>query len=162
LRLEGPETSVAARLGVLRGFLPREPQQAILDEKDSRTLWRAIADARGFVGDSRPLWRITLTPTAGPAVLRELDLAEDDAFFDWGGGLLWATSAEPEALAGRLSAALSSHGGEATLVRAPAALRAAGASLPEQPSALLSLARRVKSSFDPKGLFNPGRIYAGI
>jgi glycolate oxidase FAD binding subunit len=162
LRLEGPETSVAARLGVLRGFLPREPQQAILDEKDSRTLWRAIADARGFVGDSRPLWRITLTPTAGPAVLRELDLAEDDAFFDWGGGLLWATSAEPEALAGRLSAALSSHGGEATLVRAPAALRAAGASLPEQPSALLSLARRVKSSFDPKGLFNPGRIYAGV
>ena len=162
LRMEGPAPSVAARLAGLRQILPSGPKQAVLDDEDSRSLWRSIADARGFVGDSRPLWRISLTPTAGPVVLRELGVSEDDAFLDWGGGLLWATSAEPEALVGRLAAVLSSHGGEATLVRGPAALRATGASLPEQPAALIALARRVKSSFDPKGLFNPGRIYAGI
>jgi glycolate oxidase FAD binding subunit len=162
LRLEGPEPSVAARLVGLRRLLPREPQEAILDDEASRSLWRTVADARGFVGDSRPLWRILLTPTAAPAVLRELGLAEDDTLLDWGGGLLWATSAEPERLAGRLATALSTHGGEATLVRGPAALRSAGASLPEPPPALVALARRVKSSFDPKGLFNPGRIYVGI
>jgi glycolate oxidase FAD binding subunit len=162
LRLEGPEPSVSARLLSLRRLLPETSQQAILDDGESHSLWRVIADARGFVGDSRPLWRIVLTPTAGPAVLRELDLGEDDAFLDWGGGLLWATSAEADGLAARLAAALSRHGGEATLVRGPAALRSSAASLPEPPPALVALARRVKASFDPKGLFNPGRIYAGI
>jgi len=160
LRLEGPEPSVAARLALLQELLPREPQRLVLEATASRRFWRAVADARGFVGDSRPLWRVTVTPTAGPQVLRALELPEEDGCLDWGGGLLWATASED--LAPRLDAALSRHGGAATLVRGPAALRASGHQLPVQPAALLALARRVKGAFDPKGVFNPGRIYAGI
>jgi glycolate oxidase FAD binding subunit len=162
LRLEGPEPSVRARLATLQTLLPKDPPQLVLDPESSRRFWRAVADARGFVGDSRPLWRLTLTPTAGPQVLRLLELPDDDAFLDWGGGLLWATADGTEALLPRLEAALSSHGGAATLVRGPAALRASVHQLPGQSPALLALAKRVKAGFDPNGIFNPGRIYAGI
>jgi glycolate oxidase FAD binding subunit len=31
-----------------------------------------------------------------------------------------------------------------------------------QEAALRALAKRVKESFDPKGVLNPGRMYAGI
>jgi glycolate oxidase FAD binding subunit len=110
LRLEGPEPSVAARLAVLRELLPREPQQLVLEAEASRRFWRAVADARGFVGDSRPLWRATLTPTAGPQVLRELELPEEDCFLDWGGGLLWATEAEGDDLEALLASSLSFDG----------------------------------------------------
>ena len=53
-------------------------------------------------------------------------------------------------------------GGHATLVRAPDALRAAVDVFPPQPPALVALTRRVKAAFDPDGVFNPGRMYAGI
>ncbi|HKY94645.1 MAG TPA: FAD-binding protein [Kiloniellales bacterium] len=162
LRLEGPEPSVLARLATLRSLLPKTPPQLVLEPESSRPFWRAVADARGFVGDSRPLWRLTLTPTSGPQVLHALELPEEDTFLDWGGGLLWVTADRSEALLPRLEAALSRHGGAATLVRGPAALRASVHQLPSQPPALLALAKRVKAGFDPKGVFNPGRIYAGI
>ena len=31
-----------------------------------------------------------------------------------------------------------------------------------QPEALAALTRRVKESFDPKGILGPGRMYAGV
>jgi glycolate oxidase FAD binding subunit len=48
--------------------------------------------------------------------------------------------------------------GHATLVRAPQQVRAAVAVFQPQSSALAALSARVKESFDPKGLFNPGRM----
>ncbi|MFS2009371.1 FAD-linked oxidase C-terminal domain-containing protein [Azospirillum sp. CT11-132] len=30
------------------------------------------------------------------------------------------------------------------------------------PEPLMALSRRVKESFDPKGILNPGRMYAGL
>ena len=61
-----------------------------------------------------------------------------------------------------LPAGLSKLGGQATLVRAPAAARAAVAAASAEAPALVALARRVKASFDPRGIFNPGRLYAGV
>ena len=44
------------------------------------------------------------------------------------------------------------------LIRAPEAVRAAVPVFQPQSAALAALASRVKESFDPKGLFNPGRM----
>ncbi|MGA8934701.1 MAG: hypothetical protein WB522_10595, partial [Pseudolabrys sp.] len=67
---------------------------------------------------------------------------------------------EPDAAA--IRAAVSVVGGHATLIRAPAAVRAAvDVFAPEDP-ALRSLGKRVKESFDPKGVLNPGRMWAGV
>ncbi|HSS84584.1 MAG TPA: 2-hydroxy-acid oxidase, partial [Reyranella sp.] len=44
------------------------------------------------------------------------------------------------------------------LIRAPEAVRAAVPVFQPQPLPLAALASRVKESFDPRRLFNPGRI----
>ena len=53
-------------------------------------------------------------------------------------------------------------GGHATLIRAPAAVRAAIAVFAPQEAAAAALTKRVKESFDPKGALNPGRMWAGV
>ena len=82
-------------------------------------------------------------------------------FYDWAGGLIWAAlPAEGDGGAAHVRAALK--GGHATLVRAPAAIRAAVPVFEPQDAALAALTKRVKESFDPKGVLGPGRMYAGV
>jgi glycolate oxidase FAD binding subunit len=47
-------------------------------------------------------------------------------------------------------------------VRAPAAVRAAVDVFEPQEANLRALNKRVKDSFDPKGVLNPGRMWAGV
>jgi glycolate oxidase FAD binding subunit len=84
-------------------------------------------------------------------------------FYDWGGGLVWVAmpiADEPDA--GSVRAAVAELGGHATLVRAPAAIRAAtDVFQPEEPG-VAALTRRIKASFDPKAVLNRGRMWAGV
>jgi glycolate oxidase FAD binding subunit len=53
-------------------------------------------------------------------------------------------------------------GGHATLIRAPAAVRAAVEVFTPEPAALAALSARVRRSFDPHGVLNAGRMWAGV
>jgi glycolate oxidase FAD binding subunit len=69
---------------------------------------------------------------------------------------------EGEADAGSIRRAVAELGGHATLVRAPAALRASLDVFQPQEPGLAALSKRVKESFDPKAVLNPGRMWAGV
>jgi glycolate oxidase FAD binding subunit len=84
-------------------------------------------------------------------------------FYDWGGGLIWvALKGAEDAAAQIIRSAVAAVGGHATLIRAPAAVRAAIDVFEPQEQNLVALTKRLKDSFDPKGVLNPGRMYAGI
>ena len=53
-------------------------------------------------------------------------------------------------------------GGHATLVRAPASVRASVDVFEPEAAGLAALSKRVKEGFDPKGVLNPGRMWAGV
>lgn len=165
LRLEGVSPSVRHRqeqlAAQLRGFGP----VTILEEGASRALWRDVRDAKAFAVASarqRPLWRISTAPASGHRLV-DLITPAAQMFYDWGGGLVWvAMPYEDEPDAGSVRAAAAELGGHATLIRAPAAVRAAADVFqPEEPG-LRALSKRVKESFDPKGVLNPGRMWAGV
>src|SRR5206468_12837399 len=83
-------------------------------------------------------------------------------FYDWAGGLIWlALSAEGDGGAARVRRAVAGKG-HATLIRAPAGVRASVPVFEPQDAGLAALTQRVKASFDPKGVFGPGRMYAGV
>jgi len=83
--------------------------------------------------------------------------------YDWAGGLLWvALAPSDDAGAALVRPAVAAVGGHATLVRAPAALRAALEVFPAPDAATAALTKRVKESFDPRGVLNPGRMWAGV
>ena len=89
--------------------------------------------------------------------------AQAQMFFDWAGGLIWAMlSACDDAGAALVRRAVAATGGHATLIRAPAPARAAIDVFAPQDAAVAALTKRVKESFDPKGVLNPGRMWAGV
>jgi glycolate oxidase FAD binding subunit len=58
--------------------------------------------------------------------------------------------------------AVAELGGHATLIRGSAAMRTVADAFHPQAEGIAALTRRVKESFDPKGILNPGRLWAGI
>ena len=165
LRLEGFAPSVAQRRETLAGLMKSYGPVAVLDERNSRALWQSIRHVKPFAAEAaraRPLWRISVPPSRGHEIAAAITPAAQ-MFYDWGGGLIWVAmpfADEPDATA--IRSAVAVVGGHATLVRAPAAVRAAvDVFTPEDPASS-ALARRVKESFDPKGVLNPGRMWAGV
>lgn len=162
-RVEGP---LPVDVDGLRNAVRRFGAAATLDHAQSRTLWRAIRDAAplgadGVWGD-RPLWRVSVPPTSGHAVVAQISPAAA-SFYDWAGGLVWiAPPASPDCSAGAIRAAVAAAGGHATLVRAAPAARASIAPFQPEDGALAALTKRVKENFDPKGVLNPGRMWAGV
>jgi glycolate oxidase FAD binding subunit len=167
-RLEGVTPSVAERKSVLEKLMAPFGALGSLGETASRALWRAVRDVAPFAAagpaGTRDLWRISTAPSHGADVGRTL-AAEADAelFYDWAGGLLWAAlPASNDARAALVRGAVASAGGHATLIRAPAAVRAAvEVFTPEEP-ALAALTARVRAGFDPQGVLNAGRMWAGV
>lgn len=165
LRLEGVAPSVKHRTEALATLLKPFGKVALLDEKESRALWKSVREVRPFASEAsrhRPLWRISTAPARGHAVAAAITPAAQ-MFYDWGGGLIWVAMPygdEPDASA--IREAVAAVGGHATLVRASASVRASADVFQPQEPALARLSKRVKESFDPKGVLNPGRMTAGV
>ena len=164
VRVEGFPASVEARCEALRALLGRFGAVEELHSKNSATLWREIRDVRAFADDNVPLWRLSVPPASGAvAAARVAEAADVRTLFDWGGGLLWlAVDDAPDAGEVAVRAAAAAVGGHATLVRADAPTRAARAVFQPQAAGLAALTTRIKRAFDPAGVLNPGRMYAGV
>jgi glycolate oxidase FAD binding subunit len=138
LRLEGGEGSVSAAHDRLGGEL--------LDP----IYWRELNEQRlGFFDEGQPLWRLSLPNNTGILAL------PGEQLIDWGGAQRWLKS---EAEAEAIRAIVTEVGGHATCY-------SHGVSdSPFQPlgSPLLRYHRQLKAQLDPKGIFNPGRMYAEI
>src|SRR4051794_2231187 len=160
LRLEGVAPSVAHRRRALEALLKPFGEITLLEEGASRDAWRVMRNVMPFTSGVRALWRISVPPSQGHEVAAAIGEGAQ-YFYDWAGGLIWAAlPAEGDGGAARIRAALK--GGHATLIRAPAAIRAAVPVFEPQDAALAALTKRVKESFDPKGMLGPGRMYAGV
>lgn len=165
LRLEGPAPSVRYRADALEALLGAAIR---IEGAESARLWREIGAVRPLLAAGAALvWRVCPTPSAAPAVLRAVQarFASAEAFYDWGGGLMWlcldAAEAGADAGAAVVRAAVRVTGGHATLVVAPDPVRAAVAVFEPEAGPLAALSRRVKDSFDPRGILNPGRMREG-
>ncbi|MFS8036171.1 glycolate oxidase subunit GlcE [Xanthobacter sp. AM11] len=164
LRLEGVEPSVHARRAMLGAVLAPFGAAQGMETAASRALWQAVRDVIPFCGaGEQAVWRISTAPTAGPALAARL-CAElgAQAYCDWAGGLVWLRLPGEAAHGEAVRAALAPLGGHATLIRASAAERARTEVFQPLDGALAALMKRVKESFDPGLVLNPGRMHAGM
>ncbi|MFO1070402.1 MAG: FAD-binding protein [Geminicoccaceae bacterium] len=166
LRVEGPENSVRYRLDALERVVARRLglDATRLDRAATRALWREIRDVRLLDPALPVLWRASVPPTEAAGLAAGVAPLEPELLFDWSGGLVWIAHrrADGDAGATLVRGSLGTAGGHATLVRAPEAARRATPPFQPQPALLQGLSQRVKSSFDPKGILNPGRMYPGF
>lgn len=163
IRIEGFAPSVAARLEEVTNLLAPFGEITQLEVGASATLWREIRDALPFARLSAeyPIWRLSVPPTAGAAVVEAIrTVLPCEAIYDWGGGLVWlAAEAGEDAGQDAIRAAVAEVGGHATLIRATAEQLAVLDVFQPQAGALAELTRRVKESFDPHRVLNRGRLY---
>ncbi len=164
LRLEGFAPSVADRATMLKSLLASAREIDAISGETSRRLWQEIRDVIPFADRTeRPVWRVSMAPMEGYKLVASLRMgAAVDAYYDWQGGLVWLRmEGEPEDEAVRTLVG-KYGGGHATLVRAPASVRAAVPVFEPQPAPLAALSKRLKQQFDPSGILNPGRMVAGV
>ena len=168
LRLEGPHPSVIFRRDRLLAELGSDCEAGSLDDEASATFWRAVRDILPLArsGD-RAIWRVSVAPSRGgelgEAMARRLDTSW---YLDWAGGLVWAAiaGAEDGGAAVIRSAIRGADGrgtGHATLIKGSPELRRSVPVFEPQSPALAALAGRIKESFDPRRILNPGRIIEG-
>lgn len=165
LRLENFSASIEYRRAELATLLNVHGMPEMVEGAASDALWQDVRDARFFTGSQEAVWRLSLAPTNGPKATAAIAQAIPQArwFYDWGGGLVWlALPAEGDAGAGAIRAAIRPLGGHATLVRAPDAVRASVPVFEPLAEPLRLLTAGIKASFDPAGIFEPGRMYAGV
>lgn len=143
VRLSGARSAVGETCAQLGG--------EVVDVEEAAACWHAWREQRAaFFADDLPLWRISLPSVAPPLDLRGEQLIE------WGGSLRWFKSGED---AQRIRSVALQAGGHATLFRAPDEQKqCCGVFQPLTP-ALLALHHQIKQTFDPQGIFNPGRMY---
>ena len=137
VRLSGAASAVHAAQAKLGG-------EAL---KDAAAFWQRLRDQATPFFDKRPLWRLAVKPTTPP-----LNLG-DAQWIEWGGAVRWLARDLPPSV---LREAAQTAGGHATLFRGDAP--ADGVFAPLAP-ALATLHRNLKQRFDPRGIFNRGRLY---
>ena len=142
VRLSGAEAAVRAASAKLGG--------EVLDAAAATALWAAAREhtaAPFALGADEVLWRVSL-PSTAPA----LDLPGRQVV-EWGGALRWLASAGDAA---QIRARAAQLGGHATAFRGG---DRSGAVFQPLSAPLATIHRRLKQSFDPAGIFNPGRLY---
>jgi glycolate oxidase FAD binding subunit len=161
LRFEGFAASCGYRAGRLQAMLKPFGDAEPVEGDASRRLWRRVRDVEPLqASPGEVVWRISVKPSDGPALGRQLAAALGSRLlYDWAGGLVWATASEAgDGGAAIVRAAVAMVGGHATLVKASPVLRAAIAVFEPQNPAVALISRKIKDSFDPTGVFNPGRM----
>lgn len=137
LRLSGNEAAVRTAASTLGGS----------EDADGEAFWAALREQRlPFFEGEKPLWRLAVKSTTAP--LAELG----DELIDWGGAQRWLRST---ASAERIRAEATKAGGHATRFRSDDRSEVFQRPTP----ALMALQQRLKRSFDPAGVFNPGRLF---
>jgi glycolate oxidase FAD binding subunit len=143
LRLSGAEAAVVSARRKLGGDA--------LDGGDA--FWTSLRDQTHPYFSGASLWRLSLPSAASAIILRGEQLIE------WGGAQRWLKvddATQVEAQAAGIRRTVSAAGGHAALFRGPG--KHAGVFHPLAP-AVLKIHQRLKDSFDPAGIFNPGRMY---
>ena len=125
----------------------------VVDHTEATKYWSALREhALGFFA-TPVLWRIACAPGT-PA----LELGP--TLIEWGGGQRWiAAECDPQ----QIRTVAERSGGHATLFRQAEdrALPPQGVFHPLSPG-VATIVRRLKLEFDPKSVFNPGRLVAGL
>lgn len=150
VRLRGARAAVADAQRRLGGELVQpevaEPLWLGLRDHTGTFHTRALAAVEG----GQQLWRLSLPSTAAPLALA------GEVLLEHGGAQRWLVGSTPAA---EVRAAAAQAGGHATLFR----------SLDKSPGVFAPLAppldrlhRQLKQAFDPRGVFNRGRLYPGL
>ena len=163
IRIEGPSNSVDHRIKNLSAELGLlENEYSILESVQTKIFWNKTKNLEIFSNSKKNLLRIVVPISETLSVLQKMKPYEINYFLDWGGSLIWI---ELEKISLKILREIKDitqqHSGYFTIIKVEDDLKASADIFTIDPIKY-KISEKIKKSFDPKRIFNPGKMYSGI
>ena len=163
IRIEGPTNSVDQRIDRLSKELGLLSQEiSILDTEQSNIFWNRTKNLEVFKNLKSNLLRIVVPISETLQVIQKLKSNDVNYFIDWGGSLVWMAFNEINSkILNETKQIVKKHHGYYTIIKIEEDLKASADVFTIDPIKY-KISEKIKRSFDPKRIFNPGKMYTGI
>jgi len=162
IRIEGSKKSIDERIqNISQELQTNKMKTSILDFYQSKLFWEKINSLELFSGTKNNLLRAVI-PTATSLDLMKYLKNNFKYYIDWCGSLFWIEVLEEENIQIKeMKETIINLGGYLTIVKKSESL-SSDIDLFTINDTRLLLSQKIKESFDPKKLLNPGKMYRGL
>ena len=163
IRLEGTSGSIDQRIkNFYNQWSLNEKKTTILDKAQSIIFWENTRSLKVFSNTDKSLLRAVVPPSETTNLISRLRLFHANYFFDWGGALVWLELdyLSPEKI-DQIRKRVLDVGGYLTVIKSKQNLKDSTEVFTVNPIEF-RISQKIKKSFDPKRIFNPGRMYRGV
>ncbi len=163
IRIEGPINSVDQRIERLSKELSLLSHEfSILDYEQNNIFWNKTKNLEVFKNLKSSLLRIVIPISETLKVIQKLKNHEASYFIDWGGSLIWiAFNQLNTKILSEIKEVVKNHQGYSTIIKVEEDLKASADIFTIDPNKY-KISEKIKKSFDPKRILNPGKMYTGI
>ena len=163
IRIEGPTNSVDQRISrLVKELSLLENEYSVLDNFQTELFWSKTRNLEVFSNLKNNLLRVIVPVSETLNVIQKLKKYEINYFLDWGGNLIWL---ELETISLKILREIKEitqeHSGYFTIIKLEDDLKASADIFTIDPIKY-KISEKIKKSFDPKRIFNPGKMYSGI
>ena len=162
LRIEGDKLSIEERIKVLTMELELQNlNTSILDVHQSVPLWKKINSLELFENTKNNLLRAVIPPSKGNELIQKIG-NKFKYYIDWCGSLYWIeVQSNKNSKITEIKKLVIELGGYLTIVKKSNEFDYEETIFTIDETRLL-ISEKIKKSFDPKRIFNPGKMYRGI
>ena len=160
LRIQCPKTSVVERMQNLKKMF-KDKSIIILDVYQTSIFWREVKNLEGYANTNDYICKISLPITNMRNFVKYFENVKYKYFLDWGGNIAWCSLSNQRDL-DQMRIFCLKHDGHLTVLRSDDNFRKSEEFLTNSNSSLRILSKKLKESFDPKGILNPNKMYSGI
>jgi len=162
LRLEGDKVSINEKTKKITKELDLNKFKiAILDNYQSSPFWKKINNLELFQNTKNNLLRIVIEPANGSEMMSYLG-NKFKYYIDWCGSLFWVeVPSKKNNKVSEIKKKSIELGGYMTIVKTSEEYDYEETIFTVEPVRLM-ISEKIKKSFDPKRIFNPGKMYSGI
>jgi len=163
IRIEGSKLSIDERIKQLINELTVDKKEiSILDPEQSSIFWEKTRSLNVFSNLKSNLLRIIVPGSEAFDLINRLKIYNVRYFIDWGGNLVWAQldQLNLDILKG-IKAIVKNLGGYLTIIKVDERLKSS-IDIFTIDNVKYKISEKIKKSFDPKRILNPGKMYTGI
>jgi len=162
LRIEGDKVSINERIEALTKELElNKLNTSILDVYQSVLFWKKINNLELFAETKNNLLRAVIPPSKGNELMQKLG-NKYKYYIDWCGSLYWIeVKSKKNMKITEIKKSIKELGGYLTIIKTSPDYDYEETIFTVDDTRLL-ISEKIKKSFDPKRIFNPGKMYRGI
>ena len=163
LRVEGTKTATEQRTNnLIQDLALTDKKITILDSAQSEIFWEDTRALKVFSKNQKNILRAVVPASETVNLINRLKTFHPNYFIDWGGSLIWL---ELDYLSNQkidqIRKRILDINGYLTVIKSSENIKSSSEIFTIDPIKF-KISQNLKKSFDPKRIFNPGKMYTGI